>query len=235
MIEIKNLSKRFGEIKAVKDLSFTVKEHEILGFLGPNGAGKTTTMSMLTGCLPPTKGSIAVNGYDIVKNPIEVKKSIGYLPEIPPVYTDMKVLEYLKFVAGIKKVPKEKIPQEIKYASNKLKITDIEKRLIKNLSKGYKQRVGFAGALLGRPKVLIFDEPTVGLDPNQILEVRTLIKELKSAHTIILSSHILAEITAVCDSALIISKGEMKAYDTIENLTATQSLEDVFVQLTKSK
>lgn len=219
MVEIKNLTKRFGSITAVNDLSFTVSDNEILGFLGPNGAGKTTTMNMITGCLPPTSGTIIVNGFDISNNPMEAKKSIGYLPEIPPLYTDMKVYEYLKFVAGIKAVPRSKRNEQIKLVMDRLKINDVSKRIIKNLSKGYKQRVGFAQALIGDPKILILDEPTVGLDPNQILEVRKLIKDLKKDHTIILCSHILQEISAVCDKALIIAKGELKALDTLKNLS----------------
>lgn len=219
MVEIKNLTKRFGSITAVNDLSFTVSDNEILGFLGPNGAGKTTTMNMITGCLPPTSGTIIVNGFDISNNPMEAKKSIGYLPEIPPLYTDMKVYEYLKFVAGIKAVPRSKRNEQIKLVMDRLKINDVSKRIIKNLSKGYKQRVGFAQTLIGDPKILILDEPTVGLDPNQILEVRKLIKDLKKDHTIILCSHILQEISAVCDKALIIAKGELKALDTLKNLS----------------
>lgn len=218
MVEIKNLLKRFGSITAVNDITFTVADNEILGFLGPNGAGKSTTMNMITGCLPPSRGTVVVNGFDISKNPMEAKKCIGYLPEIPPLYTDMKVYEYLKFVAGIKAVPKAQRVEQIRYAMDKLKIADVSKRVIKNLSKGYKQRVGFAQALLGNPSILILDEPTVGLDPNQILEVRDLIKELKKEHTIILSSHVLQEITAVCEKVLIINKGEMRAFDSISNL-----------------
>lgn len=223
MVEIKNLTKRYGSITAVKDLSFTVSDNEILGFLGPNGAGKTTTMNMITGCLPPTSGTIIVNGFDISKNPMDAKKCIGYLPEIPPLYTEMKVYEYLKFIAGIKAIPRSERNEQIKMAMDRLKITDVSKRVIKNLSKGYKQRVGFAQALIGNPKILILDEPTVGLDPNQILEVRNLIKDLKKDHTIILCSHILQEISAVCDKALIIAKGEMKALDTLKNLSDSVS------------
>lgn len=223
MVEIKNLTKRYGNITAVKNLSFTVSDNEILGFLGPNGAGKTTTMNMITGCLPPTSGTIIVNGYDISKNPMEAKKCIGYLPEIPPLYTEMKVYEYLKFIAGIKAIPRSKRNEQIKTAMDRLKITDVSNRVIRNLSKGYKQRVGFAQALIGNPKILILDEPTVGLDPNQILEVRNLIKDLKKDHTIILCSHILQEISAVCDKALIIAKGEMKALDTLKNLSDSVS------------
>ena len=179
MIEIKNLTKFYGRNAAVKNLSFTVNDNEILGFLGPNGAGKSTTMNIITGFLPSTSGTVTINGLDISENPSEAKKMIGYLPEIPPVYLDMKVKEYLKFVAGIKGVKRNERNQQVESAMEKLKIKDVEKRLIRNLSKGYRQRVGFAQALLGDPKYLILDEPTVGLDPNQVIEVRNLIKSLK--------------------------------------------------------
>lgn len=218
MIEIKNLTKFYGRNAAVKNLSFTVNDNEILGFLGPNGAGKSTTMNIITGFLPSTSGTVAINGLDIAENPSEAKKLIGYLPEIPPVYLDMKVKEYLKFAAGIKGVKRSERNQQVESAMEKLKIKDVEKRLIRNLSKGYRQRVGFAQALLGDPKYLILDEPTVGLDPNQVIEVRNLIKSLKKDHTIILSSHILAEIQAVCERVVIISHGEIRAVDSIKNL-----------------
>ena len=218
MIEIKNLTKFYGRNAAVKNLSFTVNDNEILGFLGPNGAGKSTTMNIITGFLPSTSGTVTINGLDISENPSEAKKMIGYLPEIPPVYLDMKVKEYLKFVAGIKGVKRNERNQQVESAMEKLKIKDVEKRLIRNLSKGYRQRVGFAQALLGDPKYLILDEPTVGLDPNQVIEVRNLIKSLKKDHTIILSSHILAEIQAVCERVVIISHGEIRAVDSIKNL-----------------
>lgn len=218
MIEIKNLTKFYGRNAAVKNLSFTVNDNEILGFLGPNGAGKSTTMNIITGFLPSTSGTVTINGLDISENPSEAKKMIGYLPEIPPVYLDMKVKEYLKFIAGIKGVKRNERNQQVESAMEKLKIKDVEKRLIRNLSKGYRQRVGFAQALLGDPKYLILDEPTVGLDPNQVIEVRNLIKSLKKDHTIILSSHILAEIQAVCERVVIISHGEIRAVDSIKNL-----------------
>lgn len=218
MIEIKNLTKVYGDIVAVNDISFTVEQHEILGFLGPNGAGKSTTMNMVAGYLPCTSGTVLIDGFDIVRNPIDAKKRIGYLPELPPLYQDMKVREYLKFCAGIKGIPAKKRAQSIDEAMGKLKITDMKDRIIKNLSKGYKQRVGFAQAVLGNPDVLILDEPTVGLDPNQILEVRALIKSLKKEHTVIFSSHILAEVSAVCDRVVIIDRGKIKAVDTPWNL-----------------
>ena len=218
MIEIKNLTKFYGNNAAVKNISFTVKDHEILGFLGPNGAGKSTTMNIITGYLPSTSGTVLISGMDIPENPSAVKKKIGYLPEIPPVYLDMKVKEYLKFAAGIKGVKGSERKAQIEDVMEKLKIKDMENRLIRNLSKGYKQRVGFAQALLGNPEYLVLDEPTVGLDPSQVIEVRNLIKSLSKNHTIILSSHILQEIQAVCERVVIISHGEIRAIDSIKNL-----------------
>lgn len=218
MIEIKNLTKFYGNNAAVKNISFTVKDHEILGFLGPNGAGKSTTMNIITGYLPSTSGTVLISGMDITENPSAVKKKIGYLPEIPPVYLDMKVKEYLKFAAGIKGVKGSERKAQIEDVMEKLKIKDMENRLIRNLSKGYKQRVGFAQALLGNPEYLVLDEPTVGLDPSQVIEVRNLIKSLSKNHTIILSSHILQEIQAVCERVVIISHGEIRAIDSIKNL-----------------
>ena len=218
MIEIKNLTKFYGNNAAVKNISFTVKDHEILGFLGPNGAGKSTTMNIITGYLPSTSGTVLISGMDITENPSAVKKKIGYLPEIPPVYLDMKVKEYLKFAAGIKGVKGSERKAQIEDVMEKLKIKDMENRLIRNLSKGYKQRVGFAQALLGNPEYLVLAEPTVGLDPSQVIEVRNLIKSLSKNHTIILSSHILQEIQAVCERVVIISHGEIRAIDSIKNL-----------------
>lgn len=218
MIEIKKLTKFYGNNAAVKNISFTVKDHEILGFLGPNGAGKSTTMNIITGYLPSTSGTVLISGMDITENPSAVKKKIGYLPEIPPVYLDMKVKEYLKFAAGIKGVKGSERKAQIEDVMEKLKIKDMENRLIRNLSKGYKQRVGFAQALLGNPEYLVLDEPTVGLDPSQVIEVRNLIKSLSKNHTIILSSHILQEIQAVCERVVIISHGEIRAIDSIKNL-----------------
>ena len=218
MVEIKNLTKYYGSHPAVQDISFTVGDHEVLGFLGPNGAGKSTTMNMITGCLPSTSGTVLVDGYDIAKDPLEVKRRIGYLPELPPVYTDMRVRDYLMFAAGLKKVPRDQRAKQVNDAMERLHITDVQKRIIGNLSKGYRQRVGFAQALLGSPKFLILDEPTVGLDPKQVMEVRRLIKDLAKDHTIIFSTHILAEVTAVCERVVIISQGKIRAVDTIENL-----------------
>ena len=221
MVEIKNLTKFYGTHPAVKDISFTVGDHEVLGFLGPNGAGKSTTMNMITGCLPSTSGTVLVDGYDISKDPIEVKKRIGYLPEIPPVYPDMRVREYLTFAAGLKGVARNDRQKQVENAMERLHITDVQKRIIGNLSKGYRQRVGFAMALLGAPKFLILDEPTVGLDPTQVMEVRRLIQDLAREHTIIFSTHILAEVTAVCERVVIINKGQIRAEDTIANLEAS--------------
>ena len=218
MIEIKNLTKCYGNNVAVKNLSFTVEDNDILGFLGPNGAGKSTTMNIITGYLPSTSGNVIIDGLDIAEEPSKVKRMIGYLPEIPPVYMDMKVREYLKFCAELMKIKRSQRKSQIEYVMEKLNIKDVEHRLIRNLSKGYRQRVGFAQAILGNPKYLILDEPTVGLDPNQVIEVRNLIKSLKKDHTIILSSHILAEIQAVCEKVVIISHGEVRAIDTIKNL-----------------
>ncbi|MGN0637140.1 MAG: ABC transporter ATP-binding protein [Huintestinicola sp.] len=222
MIEVKNLTKQYGAKKAVDNISFTVNDGEILGFLGPNGAGKSTTMNILTGYISSTDGEVLINGIDILDNPTAAKKEIGYLPEIPPLYPDMSVKEYLNFVYDLKKC---RIPREahIDDVCKLVKITDVYNRLIKHLSKGYRQRVGMAQALIGNPKILILDEPTVGLDPKQILDIRNLIKRLGKKHTVILSSHILSEIQAVCDRIVIINKGEIVADDTTENLTKAVS------------
>ncbi|MEI6602460.1 MAG: ABC transporter ATP-binding protein [Clostridia bacterium] len=219
MIEIQNLSKRFGKIQAVKNISFTVNKGEILGFLGPNGAGKTTTMNIITGFIGSTTGSVKVCGFDVLEQPQEVKKRIGYLPEQPPLYFDMTVNEFLRFVCELKSVEHAKIKAMIDTVCELVKITTVRKRLIKNLSKGFKQRVGLAQALVGDPEVLILDEPTVGLDPTQIIEMRKLIRQLSKKHTIILSSHILSEVSAVCDRVVIINHGEIAAVDTPENLS----------------
>lgn len=221
MITIENLTKYYGKNRAVNNISFNINDNEILGFLGPNGAGKSTTMNMIAGYLPMTSGSVSIYGSDISKEPTKAKRNIGYLPEIPPVYPDMKVGEYLSFCAGLKRVPRTQRKSEIDRVMNLLKITDMKSRLIKNLSKGYKQRVGFAQALLGNPKFLILDEPTVGLDPNQVAEVRQIIRDLKKEHSVIFSSHILSEVSAVCDRVIIINKGDIKAIDTINNLESS--------------
>ena len=218
MIEVKNLVKKYGDHTAVDHLSFTVEKGQIYGFLGPNGAGKSTTLNIMTGYLGATDGEVLINGHDILKEPEAAKKSIGYLPELPPLYMDMTVMEYLKFSAELKKIKKEDREQEIEKALKLVKLADVQDRLIKNLSKGYKQRVGLAQAILGFPEIIILDEPTVGLDPKQIIEIRELIRELAKEHTVILSSHILAEIREVCDYIMIISKGKLVASDTPEHL-----------------
>ena len=220
MIEVNNLVKRYGNHLAVDHLSFQVEPGKIYGFLGPNGAGKSTTMNIMTGYIAPTEGTVTINGYDIVKDPEEAKKCIGYLPEIPPLYQEMTVKEYLKFVAELKKIKGEKNEAQIQEVMDMTMITDMAERLIRNLSKGYKQRVGLAQAILGYPEVIILDEPTVGLDPKQIIEIRELIKKLSEKHTIILSSHILSEVQAVCDEIMIISKGKLVACDTPEGLAS---------------
>ena len=218
MIEVEKLTKKYGDHVAVDNLSFRVERGMIYGFLGPNGAGKSTTMNMMTGYIAATSGTVKINGYDILKNPEQAKKSIGYLPELPPVYPDMTVYEYLKFVAELKKVKRSEQKAQIEDVMAQTRIEDVQNRLIKNLSKGYKQRVGLAQAIIGYPEVLILDEPTVGLDPKQIIEMRELIRELAKKHTIILSSHILSEVSAVCDHIMIISKGKLVASDTPEGL-----------------
>lgn len=220
MIELKNVTKVYGTRKAVDNISFSVDKGEIVGFLGPNGAGKTTTMKMITGYMPPTSGTIKIAGYDIVEQPIEAKKHIGYLPEVPPLYLDMTVEAYLHFVGGIKGVPPKKRREDVERIIHEVGLTDVRKRLIKNLSKGYKQRVGLAQAIIGDPDVLVLDEPTVGLDPKQIKEIRDIIKELGKKHTIILSTHILPEVSMVCDRVIIINKGKIVAIDKTENLSA---------------
>ena len=247
MIEVNNLVKRYGNHTAVDHLSFKIEKGKIYGFLGPNGAGKSTTMNMITGYIASTEGTVKIDGHDILEEPEAAKKCIGYLPEQPPVYFDMTVLEYMKFVADLKKIPKDKKANMIEEVMDMVKISDMRNRLIKNLSKGYRQRVGLAEAIMGYPEVIILDEPTVGLDPKQIIEIRTLIKELKKKHTVILSSHILSEVSAVCDYVLIISHGKLVASDTPENLgklaegsntlemqSKKVSLEEIFLELTAS-
>lgn len=218
MIEVKNLVKKYGNHLAVDHLNFTIEEGHIYGFLGPNGAGKSTTMNIMTGYLGATEGEVLINGHDILKEPEEAKKQIGYLPELPPLYMDMTIREYMEFAAELKKIPKAKRAESIDDVEKLVKIKDVEKRLIKNLSKGYRQRVGLAQAVLGFPEIIILDEPSVGLDPKQIIEIRELIRKLAKKHTVILSSHILAEVREVCDYIMIISKGKLVASDTPENL-----------------
>ncbi len=219
MIEIRNLVKNYGDIHAVNNLTFTVEKGEILGFLGPNGAGKSTTMNILTGFLSATSGTVKIDGIDILDNPQEAKRHIGYLPENPPLYLDMTVTEYLQFVSELKGVAAKDRIKQLAEIMKLVRITDVADRLIKNLSKGYRQRVGIAQALVGNPEVLVLDEPTVGLDPKQIIEIRNLIKELGKQHTVILSSHILPEVQAVCERVVIINKGSIAAVDTPEGLS----------------
>ena len=237
MIQVEHLTKRYGSRKAVRDISFEVKQGEILGFLGPNGAGKSTTMNILTGYLSSTSGKVAINGLDIQEQPNQAKKTIGYLPEQPPLYPNMTVLEYLEFVYNLKKInlggkgkqKKEKKFQHILEVCQRVQLDQVMDRLISNLSKGYKQRVGLAQAMLGNPEVLILDEPTVGLDPKQIIEIRSLIQQLGENHTIILSSHILSEIQAVCNRIIIINQGMIVADDTADHLTQALSDEKEYV------
>lgn len=219
MIEVKNLTKCYGERKAIESLHFKINKGEVVGFLGPNGAGKSTTMKILTGFMAPTSGQSLINGIDVFEDPIAVKKIIGYLPETPPVYGDMFVSDYLRFVAELKGVSNNKIPELVEKSLVKTQLTDVQNRLIQNLSKGFRQRVGIAQALVSDPEVLILDEPTVGLDPKQVAEIRELINELRGQHTIILSTHILSEVQAICEKAIIINKGKIVAEDTIENLS----------------
>ena len=225
MVEVKHLTKCYGDIKAVDDISFTVETGEVLGFLGPNGAGKSTTMNMITGYISSTSGTVTIDGSEILDNPKETKKKIGYLPEIPPLYVDMTVRKYLEFMFDLKKV---KLPKKehIDEVMRLVRISEQSERIIKNLSKGYRQRVGFAQALLGNPPVLILDEPTVGLDPKQIIEIRKLIKSLGKKHTVIFSSHVLSEISATCDRIIVISNGKIVADAKTEELSTAVSGEE---------
>lgn len=218
MIKVNNLCKAYGNTIALDSVSFEVEDGHIYGLLGPNGAGKSTTMNIITGYLAPTQGEVYIDGYMLGKDTLKAKKCIGYLPEIPPLYPDMFVREYLNFVAAIKKIPAKDHIDEVQSAIDKTGLKEVSERLIKNLSKGYKQRVGIAQAIIGSPKVIILDEPTVGLDPKQIIEIRELIRSLKENHTVILSSHILSEIATVCDDVLMISHGRVVAFDTTDHL-----------------
>lgn len=229
MIEIKNLTKRYGQIHAVNGISLSIKKGEILGFLGPNGAGKSTTMNILTGYLAATSGTVTIDGFDIMDSPQEAKKLIGYLPELPPLYQDMTVMEYLKFISELKSVPFKQRKRQLDEILYLVKLGDMQGRLIKNLSKGYKQRVGVAQALVGNPQVLVLDEPTVGLDPKQIIEIRKLIGALRHEHTIILSTHILQEVNAVCSSVAVINKGKLAATGSVSDFTAAEGTVTKFV------
>ncbi|QDF06359.1 ABC transporter ATP-binding protein [Myxococcus xanthus] len=238
MIEVQHLTKRYRDRVAVDDLTFQVEAGEILGFLGPNGAGKSTTMKILTGFLPPSEGVVRVGGYDVEAQPLEVKRRIGYLPEMPPLYVEMTVRGYLRFVASLKGLSGSALKAELERVATLMGVTHVMDRVIQNLSKGYKQRVGIAQALLGSPPVLILDEPTEGLDPAQRAELRALIKGLAGKHTVILSTHILPEVTMTCQKVLIIHQGKMAAYDDISQLARIHgqaenaSLEEVFIKLT---
>ena len=218
MIEVKNITKRYGKFTAVDDISFDVKDGEIVGFLGPNGAGKSTTMNMITGFIEPNEGSIIINGYNMAKKPKKAKKQIGYMPENIPLYQELTVREFVNYMAELKLVSRKNRKEEINKILEKTGLTEVQKKLIKNLSRGYKQRVSMAGALVGNPDVLILDEPTVGLDPKQITEIRKLIKELGKEHTVILSTHILSEVSQICERVVIINHGKIIAIDTPENL-----------------
>ena len=229
MIEIKNLTKRYGQIRAVDDISLTIKKGEILGFLGPNGAGKSTTMNILTGYISATSGSVSVGGYDIMDSPREAKRLIGYLPEQPPLYYDMTVNEYLRFICDLKSVPLKQRRRQLDEILYLVKIGDMRDRLIKNLSNVYNHRVGVAQALVGNPQVLVLDEPTVGLDPKQIIEIRKLIGALRHEHTIILSTHILQEVNAVCSTVAVINKGKLAASGSVSDFTAAEGTVSKFM------
>ena len=235
VIELKHLVKRYGTHTAVDDLSLQMEPGKIYGFLGPNGAGKSTTMNIMTGYLAATGGEVKINGLDVLMQPEEAKKCVGYLPELPPLYVDMTVKEYLDFAAELKKIEKGKRAAQVKEVMEMTGISDVSHRLIRNLSKGYRQRVGLAQAILGYPEIIILDEPTVGLDPKQIIEVRELIKELGKKHTVILSSHILTEISAVCDHVFILSKGKLVASDSTEHLLERMSGAQEIALLVKEK
>ena len=226
MIEIKNVTKKYGTFAAVNDISFDVKDHEIVGFLGPNGAGKSTTMNMITGFIEPTSGKIIVNGYDVSKAPNKAKMQIGYMPENVPLYNDLTVKEFVSYMCELRKVPKKDRDLQIRKIIKKAGLTEVQDKLIKHISKGYKQRTSLAGALVGEPDVLILDEPTVGLDPKQITEIRNLIKKLGENHTVILSSHILSEVSQICSRVVIINHGKIVAVDTPDNLESKSAEED---------
>lgn len=232
MIEVKNVTKKYGKVVAVDKISFTINDGEIIGLLGPNGAGKSTTMNMITGYIEPTEGTIIIDGYDISKKPKKAKKEIGYMPEGVPLYTDMTVKEFVTYMAEIKKVDRKTRKEKVEKIIEETGLKDVEKKLTRNLSRGYKQRVSMAGALVGEPKILILDEPTVGLDPKQITEIRNLIKELGKTHTIILSSHILSEVSQICQKVIIINKGKIIAVDTPENLeNKVANKNDIYVTI----
>lgn len=234
MIEVRNLCKDYGPRRAINQLNFSVAKGEVIGFLGPNGAGKSTTMKIITGFMAPTSGEARVAGFDVFENPIEVKRRIGYLPETPPVYGEMYVRDYLDYVARLKLVPKDKIKKHVEMALEKTHLGQVQKRLIQNLSKGFKQRVGIAQAIVSDPEVLILDEPTVGLDPKQVAEIRDLINSLRGHHTIILSTHILSEVEATCEKVIIINQGRIVAEDNIKDLNKySQAQGELFMRVRK--
>ena len=238
MIEVKNITKKYGSFTAVDNISFKIEEGEIIGLLGPNGAGKSTTMNMITGYIEPTEGEIVINGYDISKKPRKAKSQIGYMPEGVPLYSDLTVKEFVTYMAELKKVDRKTRKEKVEKIIEQTGLKDVEKKLTRNLSRGYKQRVSMAGALVGEPKILILDEPTVGLDPKQITEIRALIKELGKTHTVILSSHILSEVSQICNKVIIINKGKIVAVDTPENLekkVASNNTTFVTVEDTENK
>ena len=235
LIEIKHLTKKYGNFVAVDDISFTVKDHEVVGFLGPNGAGKSTTMNMITGFIEPTKGRVIVNGFDISRNPIKAKRQIGYMPEGTPLYKDLTVKEFVSYMADLKRVKRKNRKEEVKKVLEETGLTDVQNKLIRNVSRGYKQRVSMAGALVGNPDVLILDEPTVGLDPKQIAEIRALIKQLGKNHTVILSSHILSEVSRICERVVIINHGKILAVDTPENLEKSTKKENSILVTVEDK
>ena len=223
MIKISGVTKKYSSRAAVQDLSFEVKKGEVVGFLGPNGAGKTTTMKIITGYMVPTEGEVQIDGEDIFEDPLKTKKKIGYLPEVPPIYGDMRVEDYLNYVAHLKQVPPKEVKEQVDLVIKKVGLQDVPRRLIQNLSKGFKQRVGLSQALIGNPEILILDEPTVGLDPSQVLEIRKLISDLRGQHTIILSTHILSEVQASCDRIIIIKEGRMVTQESLDSLRKKQS------------
>jgi ABC-2 type transport system ATP-binding protein len=230
MIEVRNLSKRYGDLLAIQQVSFTAQKGEIVGFLGPNGAGKTTTMRIITGFLPATSGTVKVEGFDIFDDAHEVRKRIGYLPENPPLYADMTVTSYLEFVGRIKGIPRAALPEAVDRAVERCGLSGVTRRVLGHLSKGYRQRVGLAQALIHEPGVLVLDEPTIGLDPRQIREIRSLVKELAGQRTVILSTHILQEVVQICQKVVIINEGRVVVEDQIENLTREMPLEEVFMR-----
>ena len=233
MIEVKNITKKYGNFTAVENINFTVNDGEIVGLLGPNGAGKSTTMNMITGFIEPTEGEIIVNGYNISKKPKKAKMQIGYMPENVPLYTDLTVKEFVSYMAELKLVEKNRRKEEIEKVIKETGLQEVQNKLIRNLSRGYKQRVSMAGALVGSPEILILDEPTVGLDPKQIIEIRNVIKELGKKHTVILSSHILPEVSQICEKVIIINKGKIVAIDTPENLEEKTREKNILYKLTK--